>query len=113
MSHGAPPQYPSREQQKAFAATYIKAWGLEDRPAQFDDEFLAAVNCYALGSHFMWALWGVINAASPIPFGYLEYSIARLEQFELQKASLISLHLHEVSLSQAYIQANWRDLSTI
>ena len=37
----------------------------------------------------MWALWGVINAASPIPFGYLEYAIARLEQFELHKVIVV------------------------
>lgn len=97
-------QYPSVAEQRVFAANYIKAWKKVDAVDEvFLRQFLCSVNWYvcpcrnmrweshavdlsfALASHLMWALWGVRNACSPIPFGYIEYSLARLAEYEKQK----------------------------
>lgn len=31
--------------------------------------------------HLLWALWGVMNCESPIAFGYLDFTLARLDAY--------------------------------
>ena len=41
-----------------------------------------AANAFALASHLLWSLWGLIQAAnSNIEFDYLEYSAQRVREY--------------------------------
>jgi hypothetical protein len=42
---------------------------------------------FVLASHFLWGLWGIVNAPSPIPFGYLEYALARFTEYAHHKVT--------------------------
>ncbi|KAF9359195.1 hypothetical protein BGX26_012894 [Mortierella sp. AD094] len=50
------------------------------------------VNKFALTSHVMWGLWGLIQAAqSEIDFDYFEYSMQRLSEFRRRREEFMAL----------------------
>ncbi|KAF9161133.1 hypothetical protein BGX20_002227 [Mortierella sp. AD010] len=50
------------------------------------------VNKFALASHIMWGLWGLIQAAqSEIDFDYFEYSMQRLSEFRRRREEFMTL----------------------
>ncbi|KAG0021512.1 hypothetical protein BGZ80_002251 [Entomortierella chlamydospora] len=50
------------------------------------------VNKFALTSHIMWGLWGLIQAAqSEIDFNYFEYSMQRLSEFRRRREEFMAL----------------------
>lgn len=56
------------------------------------DSMYKEVNKFALTSHIMWGLWGLIQASqSEIDFDYFEYSMQRLNEFRRRREEFMSL----------------------
>eukprot|EP01105_Mastigella_eilhardi_P004212 TRINITY_DN1559_c0_g1_i3.p1 TRINITY_DN1559_c0_g1~~TRINITY_DN1559_c0_g1_i3.p1 ORF type:complete len:766 (-),score=187.23 TRINITY_DN1559_c0_g1_i3:860-3133(-) len=96
-----PASYPTLQQQRDFATTYLRTIKEKANPAAVDDaEFeadlqslLAEANGFALASHLLWTCWSVMQAAtSDIKFGYLEYAQARLADYYRRKEDLLYRH---------------------
>ncbi|KAK3815563.1 MAG: kinase-like domain-containing protein [Linnemannia elongata] len=70
-----PDKYPTKEEQLNFLEAMYKE-----------------VNKFALTSHIMWGLWGLIQASqSEIDFDYFEYSFQRLNEFRRRRPEFMSL----------------------
>lgn len=60
--------------------------------AEILDSMYKEVNKFALTSHIMWGLWGLIQATqSEIEFDYLEYALQRLCEFRRRRDEFMSL----------------------
>ncbi|KAG0049213.1 hypothetical protein BGZ83_005940 [Gryganskiella cystojenkinii] len=60
--------------------------------AEILDSMYKEVNKFALTSHIMWGLWGLIQASqSEIDFDYFEYSMQRLNEFRRRREEFMSL----------------------
>ena len=60
--------------------------------AEILDSMYKEVNKFALTSHIMWGLWGLIQASqSEIDFDYFEYSFQRLNEFRRRRTEFMSL----------------------
>ncbi|KAF9112456.1 hypothetical protein BGX27_003378 [Mortierella sp. AM989] len=60
--------------------------------AEVLDSMYKEVNKFALTSHIMWGLWGLIQAAqSEIDFDYFEYSLQRLSEFRRRREEFMAL----------------------
>jgi len=60
--------------------------------AEILDSMYKEVNKFALTSHVMWGLWGLIQASqSEIDFDYFEYSMQRLNEFRRRREEFMSL----------------------
>ncbi|KAJ7323773.1 hypothetical protein OS493_030561 [Desmophyllum pertusum] len=100
-----PPQYfslslnnwPSKEQQLVFIRAYFGK-DTQNNHAFAEStieetELLDQVNRFALVSHFMWGLWGVVqerlnSGSNGIQFNYLDYAMARFEAYHHRKKEL-------------------------
>jgi len=89
-----PENYPSHSERDTFIRTYLtkaKQLNGQDNPTLEDSEISQIqkeIDHFLLLSHFTWSIWAIIQAAtSPIDFGYMEFSSARLNHyFDLKKA---------------------------
>ncbi|KAF9182356.1 hypothetical protein BGZ51_002055 [Haplosporangium sp. Z 767] len=60
--------------------------------AEILDSMYKEVNKFALTSHIMWGLWGLIQATqSEIDFDYFEYALQRLSEFRRRRDEFMSL----------------------
>ncbi|KAG0337378.1 hypothetical protein BG000_005501 [Podila horticola] len=60
--------------------------------AEILDSMYREVNKYALTSHIMWGLWGLIQASqSEIDFDYFEYALQRLTAFREKREEFMNL----------------------
>ncbi|KAF9978974.1 hypothetical protein BGZ73_007861 [Actinomortierella ambigua] len=60
--------------------------------AEILDSMYKEVNKFALTSHIMWGLWGLIQAPqSEIEFDYFEYALQRLTEFRRRRPEFMSL----------------------
>ncbi|KAF9028401.1 hypothetical protein CPC16_004845 [Podila verticillata] len=60
--------------------------------AEILDSMYREVNKFALTSHIMWGLWGLIQATqSEIEFDYFEYSLQRLTEFRRRRDEFMSM----------------------
>ncbi|KAF9114998.1 hypothetical protein BGX27_009217 [Mortierella sp. AM989] len=60
--------------------------------AEILDSMYKEVNKFALTSHIMWGLWGLIQATqSEIEFDYVEYALQRLTEFRVRRDEFMSL----------------------
>ncbi|OAQ33729.1 kinase-like protein, partial [Linnemannia elongata AG-77] len=77
-------KYPTKAEQLNFLEAYMEAEiaiGGASK-AEILDSMYKEVNKFALTSHIMWGLWGLIQATqSEIEFDYLEYALQRLYEF--------------------------------
>nr|CAB3230593.1 choline/ethanolamine kinase [Phallusia mammillata] len=86
--------YPTRHQQAVFVKSYLDSMYAaiperKDDPLWHQDYVLQEANRLVLLSHLFWALWSVVQAQiSDIGFGYLEYSLARMDAYYRHKKSL-------------------------
>ncbi|CAN9499218.1 unnamed protein product [Ophioblennius macclurei] len=83
-----PENYPTREQQLLFIRSYLAEnksdTNVDQR--QMEEDMIIEANRYALASHFLWALWSIIQAKiSKIEFGYMDYAQSRLDAYFKQK----------------------------
>ncbi|XP_068675062.1 choline kinase alpha-like isoform X1 [Montipora foliosa] len=91
-------QWPSKEQQLLFIRAYLgKHTFVENRPSLNEPtieetELMDQANRFALASHFLWGLWGVVQERfldkTNIPFSYMEYGMARLQAYQHHKKLL-------------------------
>ncbi|XP_049287963.1 choline/ethanolamine kinase isoform X2 [Anopheles funestus] len=113
-------QYPSVEQQEKFIVQYLSHLsapmddGLEisdrddpteeeERPkvssmggSEIDEieQVRREVQCFTMASHLFWSLWAIVNVYQEIEFGYMEYAICRLKQYQQAKQSYIeTMHI--------------------
>ncbi|XP_055643328.1 choline/ethanolamine kinase isoform X2 [Toxorhynchites rutilus septentrionalis] len=86
--HHQPERYPSVEQQEKFIETYLTKSSCVEEPcpsAADVAEVQREVRCFTLASHLFWSLWAIVNMYQEIEFGYREYAICRLNQYEISK----------------------------
>jgi choline/ethanolamine kinase len=88
-----PLRYPGHADRLAFCAAYLIAMQLQcpnPAPRNISEDALAlagAVERYALASHLLWGLWGVIKShQSSLDWDYLGYARQRLDEYRLHKA---------------------------
>ncbi|XP_052892232.1 choline/ethanolamine kinase isoform X1 [Anopheles moucheti] len=114
-------QYPSIEQQEKFIVQYLshlapplddelEEIGDRDDPAEDEErpkvslmggseideieQVRREVQCFTMASHLFWSLWAIVNVYQEIEFGYMEYAICRLKQYQQAKQSYIeSTHI--------------------
>lgn len=99
--------YPSVEQQEKFIVEYLShlAPAAEDGLEIGDEEeegrskvgsatgseideieqVRREVQCFTMASHLFWSLWAIVNVYQEIEFGYMEYAICRLKQYQQAK----------------------------
>jgi len=94
-----PENYPSTEHQHQLFQAYVKQWKILKQTTtttttELSEEeevelLIKEANHFALASHLLWSLWGVIqSASSEIEFGYLEFAQARLGEYYRLKTLL-------------------------
>lgn len=89
--------YPNREQQLRFIRAYLAeersgadTGRLPEITKDEEEAMLMEANLYALASHFLWGVWGIVQShISSIEFGYLEYALARFSAYFKQKEDLV------------------------
>ncbi|CAM9804365.1 unnamed protein product [Chrysoparadoxa australica] len=70
--------FPTKEERLAFMRAYLGQCATTESAEALDNEAMH----YALASHLMWALWGVIESTiSEIDFDYAAYAQQRIEAF--------------------------------
>lgn len=82
-------KYPDIEERKKFVQTYLCSSG--EKPSELEVEnLLASIEKYALASHLVWGLWGIISDhVNDIDFNYMEYARQRLQQYWLRKPTTV------------------------
>ncbi|XP_041058510.1 choline/ethanolamine kinase [Carcharodon carcharias] len=85
-------KYPNRQQQLHFIRHYLSEYSgnkgdsMHEDQTKIEEEMIIEINRYALASHYLWALWAILQAKiSIIEFGYLDYALYRLEAYFEQK----------------------------
>ncbi|XP_074576509.1 putative choline kinase 2 [Curcuma longa] len=82
-------KYPDVEEQKRFVQTYLTSSGekLIDTEVK---KMLQLIEKYALASHLLWGLWGIISEhVNEIDFEYMEYARQRFQQYWLVKPQVL------------------------
>ena len=81
-------RYPTLTQREAFCAAYLGAVS-----SRADAAALAsAAERYALASHLVWGLWGVVQSGcSSVEFDFMEYARQRFQEFHGGKLRLDSV----------------------
>ncbi|XP_012270686.1 choline/ethanolamine kinase isoform X2 [Orussus abietinus] len=79
---------PSKEQKLTFIKSYLKTMGKQG-PAE-EQRMLAEIKMFSLASHLFWGLWSIVNAKlSQIPFGYWDYAVSRLKNYQYLKEKIL------------------------
>lgn len=90
-----PEDFPSREQQLIFIRAYLAANremgvyqpGCHGDSADEEEAILREVKRFCPVSHFVWALWSIVQAKiSHTTFGYMEYAVRRVKEYFRHKA---------------------------
>jgi len=97
-----PEQYPTYTQREVLFRAYLtKLKQLQGKTPTVSSEEIQQLQTEAdyfiMAPHLAWALWGIVQAgSSKIEFGYMEYSLGRIEQyFELKENLIIKYHLYD------------------
>ncbi|XP_055372074.1 choline/ethanolamine kinase-like isoform X2 [Condylostylus longicornis] len=109
-------QYPNEQQQRDFITTYLQKINQNydlssitthsrssssqnvdlisvDEPTKEEiDEVLEEVKIFSMVSHLFWCLWSVVNVHQNIEFGYWDYAICRLKEYEKAKKQFSTTH---------------------
>ncbi|CAL9773026.1 unnamed protein product [Musa acuminata subsp. burmannicoides] len=82
-------KYPDVEERKRFIQIYLTTSGEPLKDTEVE-KMLQAIEKYALASHLLWGLWGVISEhVNEIDFEYMEYARQRFQQYWLMKPKLL------------------------
>lgn len=86
-------RYPSRAERVAFSAAYLEARsGTPVAGAAAAEAFADCAERFALSSHLLWALWGLVSAStSTVDFDFVSYADARLRQYARFKQDLFGV----------------------
>ncbi|KAG1335473.1 putative choline kinase 2 [Cocos nucifera] len=80
-------KYPDYEERKRFVQTYLSSSGETPNLVEVDN-LLELIEKYALASHLVWGLWGIISErVNDIDFNYMEYAKQRFQQYWLRKSA--------------------------
>ncbi|XP_010852553.1 PREDICTED: ethanolamine kinase 2 [Bison bison bison] len=87
-------RYPARETQLLWLRYYLQAQkGTAVTPREVERLYVQ-VNKFALASHFLWALWALIqNQFSTIDFDFLRYAVIRFNQYFKVKPQVAALEM--------------------
>jgi ethanolamine kinase len=88
-------KYPPREFQLEWIRVYLEAFHSDSADAITDESVLALytqVNKFALGSHFLWTCWSLIQAEhSTIDFDFIAFGASRYNEYLAKKELFLSL----------------------
>ncbi|XP_020098014.1 probable choline kinase 2 [Ananas comosus] len=78
-------KYPDIQERTRFVQIYLNSSG--ERPNDVElEKLLQSIEKYALASHLVWGLWGIISEhVNEIDFDYVEYARQRFQQYWLKK----------------------------
>ncbi|KAH7652002.1 Ethanolamine kinase protein [Dioscorea alata] len=78
-------KYPDFEERKRFVVNYLSSLG--EKPDNVEvEKLLESIEKYALASHLVWGLWGIISDhVNEIDFDYMEYARQRFQQYWSRK----------------------------
>ncbi|RHZ75556.1 hypothetical protein Glove_212g29 [Diversispora epigaea] len=114
--HGTDPHvshiswYPTEEQQINFLKAYLDDNNDNDNDNKDQEitprKLLLECNAFALASHVMWGLWGIIQSLeSDIDFDYLAYGVGRLQMFRDSKDNIYDLINNHFQTSTSLIDS--------
>ncbi|KMY91358.1 choline/ethanolamine kinase isoform X3 [Drosophila simulans] len=78
------------QQRRDFIVNYLKKYHDDENYNITGQELIkvdAEIQFFTMLSHLFWSLWSVINVTSAIEFGYWEYGIARILEYQKLKAA--------------------------
>ncbi|EDW49709.1 choline/ethanolamine kinase isoform X1 [Drosophila sechellia] len=78
------------QQRRDFIVNYLKKYHEDENYNITGQELIkvdAEIQFFTMLSHLFWSLWSVINVTSAIEFGYWEYGIARILEYQKLKAA--------------------------
>ncbi|KAH8326024.1 hypothetical protein KR067_012734 [Drosophila pandora] len=85
--------YATGQQRRDFIVQYLKSYHDDENYSptvkeleKVDEE----IRFFTLLSHLYWSLWSIINLTSAIEFGYWEYGIARIVEYQQLKSDYLS-----------------------
>lgn len=83
---------PTLNQRESFIYAYLKRFykGTDHAPGYRDlNRLLEEVEAFTLASHLFWCLWSIMNGnTTQIKFGYWEYAMARIENYQQMKKEI-------------------------
>lgn len=54
-----------------------------------EERVMMEIKIFFLASHLFWGLWSIVNAKlSEIPFGYWDYAVSRLKNYQYLKEKI-------------------------
>ncbi|KAM8715476.1 hypothetical protein ACLKA7_002517 [Drosophila subpalustris] len=86
-------QYSTAQQRRDFISTYLKKYHDDEQYEPTEHELTAVdeeIQFFTMLSHLFWSLWSVVNVTSAIEFGYWEYGIARILEYQQLKAAYLA-----------------------
>ncbi|XP_043677380.1 choline/ethanolamine kinase isoform X1 [Vespula pensylvanica] len=79
---------PTKEQKLDFIKSYLRTVQKESQTEE--ERIMMEINVFSLASHLFWGLWSIVNAKlSEIPFGYWDYAVCRLQNYQCLKEKLL------------------------
>ncbi|XP_046419600.1 choline/ethanolamine kinase isoform X2 [Neodiprion fabricii] len=86
---------PTREQKLNFIRSYLRTLNKEGTAEE--ERMMREIKTFSLASHLFWGLWSIVNAKlSQIPFGYWDYAVSRLKNYQELKEKAIALQMDPV-----------------
>uniref|UniRef100_A0A182Q509 ethanolamine kinase n=1 Tax=Anopheles farauti TaxID=69004 RepID=A0A182Q509_9DIPT len=87
-------RYPGRDFQLRWLREYLEEFNGKSNPVTDADlqQLYVQVNQYALASHFLWAVWALIQAEhSTIDFDFVQFGAARFLEYRRRKEEFLAL----------------------
>ncbi|XP_043595609.1 choline/ethanolamine kinase isoform X2 [Bombus pyrosoma] len=80
---------PTKEQKLNFIRSYLRTVGKEG--SSEEERIIMEIKIFSLASHLFWGLWSIVNAKlSEIPFGYWDYAVSRLKNYQYLKEKIMA-----------------------
>lgn len=71
-----------------FIKSYLRTVQKESQTEE--ERIMMEINVFSLASHLFWGLWSIVNAKlAEIPFGYWDYAVCRLQNYQCLKEKLL------------------------
>lgn len=86
--------FPSKTEQQPLLSHYLECVSGSCTPGEFE-RFYYEVNHFVLAAFLYWGFWGIFQCYnSELEFDFTQYTLARLANYEAQKARLLALQSH-------------------
>ncbi|CAL9185122.1 unnamed protein product [Musa hybrid cultivar] len=97
-------KYPDHEERQRFVKLYLGSSGEKPGDAEVEN-LLMNIEKYALASHLLWGLWGIISEhVNKIDFDYMEYARQRFQQYWLKKSATLYSGVEEKDKERVEVQ---------